>query len=512
MHPVPLTALLLAATLAGCTAAPRAAAPEAPKPTRILLDGDIADWPVDQVAFADEHYVYFRFAVEGEPFTLQAAPQTTALLIDCDGRADTGLANELDPLEVLGVDLELRFSPRDAAGKPIRGVSLAAVDASGTRTPLKPADFDLSFAPTYAATWYEGRISRTPVARGPLPLAGMFSAGELKGLVALLDASGEIDGYSDPFTLDIDRACASGERLTTLDIPAKPSDALRVLSYNVENSGPVERPEAFKRLFEAIDPDLILLQEWETGDEAAVLGWFTAMIPSDTGWHVRKAPGTKGNGGGVVIISAYPIAPAGDDRLRVLGEPGPAPVKEYDVRFVAARVDTPHGRVLVGNTHLKCCGTKDSPEDRRRMAEARAINAALRAAADDPAVGPAPIRILAGDLNLVGTRPPLDLARAGLDADGSDLAVAQPQILGESAFTTWRDADTTFLPGRLDYILYGDAAAEAVNAFVLDTARLTDEALARCGLDREDTAGASDHRPVVVDLRPRTNPLAKKSR
>jgi hypothetical protein len=41
-----------------------------------------------------------------------------------------------------------------------------------------------------------------------------------------------------------------------------------------------------------------------------------------------------------------------------------------------------------------------------------------------------------------------------------------------------------------------------VQAFALDTARLTDEALAKSGLERDDT-DASDHLPIVMDLRAR---------
>ena len=113
-----------------------------------------------------------------------------------------------------------------------------------------------------------------------------------------------------------------------------------------------------------------------------------------------------------------------------------------------------------------------------------------------------PVRIIAGDFNLVGTRAPLDILRAGLDADGSELAVAQSGVLGDNAIYTWSDHKTEFPDGRLDYAVYSDASADLVDAFVLDGRRLGDKTLARLGLDRTDT-GASDHLPLVVDLRPR---------
>jgi hypothetical protein len=102
-------------------------------------------------------------------------------------------------------------------------------------------------------------------------------------------------------------------------------------------------------------------------------------------------------------------------------------------------------------------------------------------------------------MNLVGSRPPIDLLRAGLDRDGSDLTPAPAAVHGDAAFYTWRDAKAAFGPGRLDWLLYSDASAHAVNAFVFDVSRLTDDVLVSMGLRRED-AEASDHLPGVVDL------------
>jgi hypothetical protein len=103
-------------------------------------------------------------------------------------------------------------------------------------------------------------------------------------------------------------------------------------------------------------------------------------------------------------------------------------------------------------------------------------------------------------MNLVGSRPPLDLLRHGLDVDGSDMTVASPLVLGDSTMQTWRDPSSGYGPGRLDYVVYSDSNAQIVSSFVLDTSRLSDEALAKLGLDRGDCEG-SDHLPVVVDVR-----------
>ena len=63
-------------------------------------------------------------------------------------------------------------------------------------------------------------------------------------------------------------------------------------------------------------------------------------------------------------------------------------------------------------------------------------------------------------------------------------------VIGDSAVYTWSDHKTEFPDGRLDYAIYSDSSAEAVNAFVLDTRRLSNRTLARLGLDRTDSTAS----------------------
>ena len=127
------------------------------------------------------------------------------------------------------------------------------------------------------------------------------------------------------------------------------------------------------------------------------------------------------------------------------------------------------------------------------------INDLFSEAADTAA--PGAIRIIGGDLNLVGSREPLDALRTGLDENGASLGVADAQVLGDSVLATWGHDNSRYSSGRLDWMLFGDHNADLVNAFVLDTTRLSDVSLARSGLSRGDTQ-ASDHDPLVVDLKP----------
>lgn len=485
-------AMMLVAGGCGSTPArPRAAASPGGSrgDTMIVLDGSIGEWPKEAAAIADEHYLYTRFMVQDQQFTIQSAPKSIALYFDTDADAATGLKSDKEPLKGMGVDLEVVFSPGKSVGGKGDGVMMWAIGADGKRTPAPITDFDFQAAPTFASDWYEARISRTPTDGHGLPQAGLLGPGHVKGVMALLDAKGAMEGWADPFTADTGAVCASGPALADAEPPLKPAKAVRVVSWNVEKSSPVKNPARFKRVLEALSPDIVLLQEWEEGDANALAGWFTAMVPRDTGWNVVKAPGDNSNGGGVAIVTRYSVQRSPIETLRV-SEDG----KQHAVRFVSARAMTPIGDICLGSTHLKCCGSAGSAEDAQRVEAAGAINAEMKGWTAKNA-----IRLIAGDMNLVGSRAPLDVLRAGLDG-GRDLTVADAVTYGDLAYATWHDAATPFGPGRLDYLVYSASNAKVVHAFVLDTTRLTDGALARMGLDRDDTLKASDHMPVVVDL------------
>jgi endonuclease/exonuclease/phosphatase family metal-dependent hydrolase len=461
----------------------------APSTLRVTLDGDISEWPTDAAAFVDEHNLYLRFTVADEQFTLQGADESVVVSLDLDASTDTGEVGELAPYNDMGTDMEIRFSPERADGSRGKGVVVEAIDAAGNRTKVDIGDLDLQVAPTYAAGWYELRMTRTPDHAEVYPKGGLRSTGFVKGVVSLRGDQDKVIGYADPFVLPVEVVCPDGRRYSGVDVPMRPPVGARVMSYNVEKSSPMRNPDVFKRVITALDPDVILMQEWEDGDAATVQAWLTLNVPTAPEWFVIKPPGDNAHGGGVLVASRYRLEP-------LMEAPVTTGFNGRPVRFVGAVVHTPTGEVLAGSVHLKCCGTKDSSEDRERMLEARVINEAFAAAA---AGRPKAKRVIAGDFNLVGSRPPLDLMRAKLDADGGDLAVADARDLAERIYRTWRDPSTGFGPGRLDYVLYSQSNSKAADAFVFDTSRLNDAALARLGLDRTDCSG-SDHLPVIVDL------------
>ncbi|MBL9001258.1 MAG: endonuclease/exonuclease/phosphatase family protein [Phycisphaerae bacterium] len=488
---------LITAFLAGCHPPSRTSTePTHAEFVTVVVDGDIGEWPGDSSAYADEHYLYLRFSVQGEQDTIQASSRGITLLVDADGSTSTGYVSPFAPMNELGVDLQLEFSPLSPRGGRARGVRLSAVDGAGNTRPLSKEDFDIVFAPTYASSWYEVRINRTPENAGGLPETGLLGPGRITTLATYTDDTGAIVAFSDPMTVTTDIVCPGGRRTAAFAPPEKPTNAVRVLSWNVLRSAPMDNPGAFARILTALAPDVILLQEWEKGDAAAVQDWFDRNIPIGHSWSVRKAPGDLTNGGGVAVVSRFPMTAVLGESLFSQYKDDRGADRRSAIRSVAGSIETPHGQMLALSTHLKSGGGKDGIEDRRRIAEARAINTTFAAVA---AATGAPFRVIGGDMNLVGSRPPIDVLRAGLDTDNSDLTPAPALVHGDHAYYTWRDAGTAFAPGRLDWIVYSDASAKAVNAFVFDESRLTDEVRASMGLQRGDGA-ASDHMPTVVDL------------
>jgi endonuclease/exonuclease/phosphatase family metal-dependent hydrolase len=465
----------------------------------IELDGDIAEWPSDVALAIDEHHLFVRFTIDNAQFTLQGSPEPVAVMLDLDASTATGFVSSDPRLHQMGVDLQITFSP-PPPGKN-RGVEIVALDAKGTKTPVAWEDIDFSFSPTYASSWYEMRMTRTPEAGKAdsgvtkLPKAGLFTQGRVEGVVALLNDNGSLAGTSDLMAFDTPSMCTGHKLLSTMDLPTKAPGTLRVVSWNVERSSPIKDPVRFRDVLTAIQPDVVLVQEWEEGDGQAMKSWFDINTPASagavsrdpaSGWHVAKPAGTIATGGGVAVVSRWPLELVASPVTLPDGKP---------IRFAPAIIKSPYGDLFAGSLHLKCCGTKGSKEDQQRMAEAKAINTFVATHATS-----ASIRFFGGDFNLVGSRPPLDLARAGIDADGTDLSPAQAETLGDRTFATWRDAGE-FTPGRLDWIVYSDASAKITGAWVLDTSRLGQEPLALMNLKPDSTNG-SDHLPVIVDLKP----------
>ncbi|MFG0275345.1 MAG: endonuclease/exonuclease/phosphatase family protein [Phycisphaerales bacterium] len=453
----------------------------------IELDGEFDDWPEGVWAVADAEYLYIRVQT-GEVTSLQNSRFTVNINIDADGDAETGLRlARYDPAVVWGADLSLSFST---------GVTARLLARDGPVTPIAHSAYGVLFAPSHASDQFEIRLDRVP--KGDLPQLG----GNIV-VAALAEDSRRLREVwnQGAVRLHPPELAPAPERLD-IEVPARPDDAVRVLSWNVLWGSPMGNPEPFDRVLHALKPDVVLVQEWDdrnrdappvTEDELAT--WFNYSEDTPV-WTA-----IKGGERGVAIISRHPMQRIETRTLRPDSAGDPKVDDSRGIRVAAARISTPVGDLVATSLHLKCCGGYAGEEDSQRLAEARAIRAALLQAmrADAP-----DMVVIAGDFNLVGDPAPQALLASGTDADGGDLVVADTPNLGQRVRVSWREQGSRFAPGRLDYALVGDAGARIANAFIFDASVLSDATLEAIGVQRDDTA-TSDHMPVVIDILPDAN-------
>lgn len=500
-----LTGRLLSLLLLGLASGVPAQAQGAEPP--VVLDGRFDEWPAGVHAQADAWNLYLRLSLE-MPASLQTSRVATQVLLDLDGDERTGRRVESGQVRgsALGVDLALLFAPPDSRDENGLGSGAAAFGyPRGDREiALRHQQVGFAALPTHAATEFEIVVPRHVLEQRQLA-ALLRREGTARVLIRRLDGAGGVVWQSGVYELAMP-AAAPGPWRAAVSLPARPADAVRILSTNVEWASPLDTPEAYARLIAALDPDIVLLQEWDRIardargrapprlSAASIAEWFNTHVPGERRWQARRSPEL-----GIAIVSRDRLRPLGSGRIAYRLADGDQALLERGVRYLGVQADTRLGPVAVASIHLKCCGGPGAAEDLQRHAEAVTINAAFRRAiADSGAV----MAVVGGDFNLVGGIEPKRLVASGLDLDGTDLTVAPARVLGGHTALTWRDPRSRFSPSRLDYMLYSASSAGLVNAFLLETAILHDAALAAAGLERGDSA-FSDHLPLVIDLRRR---------
>jgi endonuclease/exonuclease/phosphatase family metal-dependent hydrolase len=448
---------------------------------KIMLDGDTDDWDQLPDGYADGHFIYLHFSPvhEFQP-SIQAAPYTTRIRIDADESTKTGrpmqwMSIEASMQEPQGVDLLVELSPKNAKGTIGIGSSVTRYTQAGKAISLGHSDIGFAFLPTYGSNDYEARIDRHAPRASMLP-----DEGPIEVVVDQIDENGRFL-WSTTIRVVLPKLAPIAQ--TDATIPAKPSQSVRVMSANVLFSSPLESPDAFARVLGAIEPDVILYQEWFNTPVEEVSKWLNTYAGS--GWSVHM-PNAKA---GVAIATKNRIIQSYEAVIPPSGNERPA-------RAVAALIDTDAGELLAISVHLKCCGNAESEEDHKRIKQAKAINAFVRSVHKKH---PKAKVVIAGDFNLVGSRVPLETMSRALGIHGEDLSVVNTVHIGDASMITWNDEKSRFSPGRLDWMLIDESVSQAANAFILDTRALSPEALTAMGLEGDDSK-ASDHLPIVMDL------------
>ena len=451
-------------------------------PSAHILDGNFNDWNTPNAAQADGRYIYLHFSPKNDdPQPIQAAPYSTRIRFDVDldphtGRPMDWMSLTADIQQPQGVDLLVELSPKNELGSIGIGSAVTRYDADADAEPIGHANIGFSFLPTFASTQYEARIDRLAPGAEMLRKSGPISI--------MIDQVNEKDRFIWSTTLRLELPKLDSSTNTSVaQIPSKPDHAARVMSSNVLFSSPLKEPDAFERVLGAIQPDVILYQEWFNTPVSEVENWLNTH--AGTGWKVHM-PNSKA---GVAIATRDPILQTYQSVLPPSGTGRPA-------RAVAALIDTEAGELLAISIHLKCCGSAGSKEDNKRIAQAKAINSFVRSVHQKH---PDAKVVIAGDFNLVGSFLPMAAMVDSLGIDGSDLSKVPTMHIADDSMITWNDENSRFSPGRLDWMLIDESMSKAQHAFVLDTRALSEQSLQLMGLQADDSK-ASDHLPIVIDL------------
>lgn len=454
----------------------------------------------------DAEGVYLRLRLEKD-VSLQGLDGALLLLLDADGDTATGWAEH----GMRGVDAVVEFSPPVGASGENAGVGLRTRSRAGDAPSLvSPYQAGVMVAPSRAAREFEMRIGRGGAVR--------FGTRMSARLVTLDRGAGVVDALT-PFTVSLadpaPRPTPPGAGAAD-PLARAPGTDFRVVSWNVGRQDLFTRPDGFGAVLRPLAPDLLVLDEVAGGHSAdEVEALLNRILPGAVSWRAVYGVSGGSQRGVIAVRGAAPrlVAPFDaplpyPDSAAALA---PADASPDLQRWLRSRLDS-HvpatgalvrigGRtLLVVTMDLESGGAPGSARDRLRLMEANAVRDATERAlhAAVPADDLAGL-LVAGDVNLVGSREPLDVLLRPA-CGGPALEVARPLRLDGGSTATWEDPAQPFTPSLLDYVLHHPPFTAVAGGFVFRAADLSPEWRARHGL-REESSRVTDHLPVVTDLR-----------
>ncbi len=290
------------------------------------------------------------------------------------------------------------------------------------------------------------------------------------------------------------------EPVTPSNLEKEQDHYLRLMTYNTLQNGLIDgsRVGAFRRIFEATQPDVITFNECWDVSAGQVKNLLDNVLPlnNTAGWQTVKIDG------GNITASRYPI------------------LRNWQVitnrRLTASLIDLPSDLfptdILVVNAHFKCCGEGDAQRQTEADAfasfilDAKTIGERIDLPENTPFV-------LSGDLNLVGQSQQLKTLIEGdivstfaygegapLDWDATDLEDIYSPQTGDYAAFTWLGEFSNFPAGRLDFMIHSNSVMEVKKAYTINTLTMSPQNLDYYNLRAEDTRDASDHLPKVTDF------------
>lgn len=467
---------------------------ERPKPNfEVVVDGDTSEWPAEEnmYLYDDPHFIYAKFDLN-QRRTLHRGGGPVVLALDIDNDLETGSKLNI----TRGVDLEIEFNPVHEVLDELRpSIKARFYTTDGVITEVTPYDLRLFVLPLHTSREFELRFSRFPAfdAAG-MTVKGYLSKGRMRGILLERTRQGLLEERTELGELRLDPRADAPPPVGEFVIPEKPEGSVRFVSWNMLWSEPIRTPAPYARVLKAINPDVVMIQEWRrrATDPGTIVKWFEDYVDSNARWTAVVSHGQ----GVVTVVKADPSL-VSTRWSRLFADPRNKDAT-LPIRQVASAIDFPLAPVNVFNLHLTEGGYFQSSEDDMRLLEAGVVNMLIQKLDERH---PAALTVAGGSLFIEGNPKVLERLLTDTDPEGGTLVPAPLMVLGDDIpYTFGRPREGSSLR-RIDYLFYNQRNATVKNAFVLDATRFTPEALARYGIDPQDTE-VSQHLPMVLDLEP----------
>ena len=457
----------------------------------IVVDGVFQDWSEIEPVYEDSRdqqsgidferlwftndsdYIYLSIIVGSVEISIQEEP-SFRLYLDTDNDPATGTQ-----FEGIGADLVWSFGELSGTFHGRNGpVSV------GHR------DIGLISGPTVTSTRFEiaFELDVEPRRQGPL-----FPEDTVVVALEALDSDDVLPDEGDEVKVIIDRTVQ--DRNYSFDLGRELDTDLRILAWNVERDALFDpnKTSSYSSILQALDPDIIGFSEIIEHDANETIDRVEELYPSPPGeqWF------GSGSSFDIVILSRSPIL-----RSFELIDRGAGQGSLIDL---SARGGND---LFFATAHLRCC---EANAQRQRQIDE--MMAWIRDAQTDGTIQPETPIVVVGDMNFVGDSQQLrtliegDIVNGAFqpsfdpDWNGEPLVDAAPPTTGVPAAYTWPGNGQDFPPGRLDFVAYTGSVLEPGNMFSLHTPAMPFTELQRYGLGATATLAASDHLPLVVDVR-----------
>lgn len=460
----------------------------------VTIDGLFDDWESIPVVYADpagdgtdEDFIMLKIANDNDFmfFSIEFHDgeqmmqnwNDIHLYLDTDADVNTGL-----PVHGIGAELDWCFGCRSGYYYIMDGI-----------IEISQNDLTLRIAPTITGERFEIAISRSSA------ILTMDGTQEPTTIKIVLQGGGEAPDIlpDEPGGIEYEFDSTPVPSPEIITLGKNEMEHLRILSYNVRQNGlfDPERQARFERIIKALEPDIMGFQEAyddnDTNDVNDIEALFEDWFPG-VNWHVSS----EWNGN--FVVSRYPILHQGNHAWKSMGV----------LLDTEEDLGTP---LFFINSHFSCCDANDNRQEQvdELMSFVRDLKNGL---------GPFTLEygtpiVHVGDFNLVGYRQQLTTLTDGDIVDEASYGIDFLPDWDDSPLTdlfsrqthirmgyTWRNDNSEYNPGKLDYILYTDSVLEPVKHFVLNTLAMSEEDLSFYNLNSEDTKNASDHLPRVMDI------------